>query len=152
MTSSDNIKTYTGSCHCGFLRYSIDIDLAEPKATKCNCSICLKLNILSLKIEPPSTLTLISPPTKDDPLLGNYTHGSKSIHFYFCKTCGVSAFYEGKYVTLDGTEVYTLNVNAVTLDPDQGIDLRQFKVQYWDGKASNWAAGARDEPYPGGSY
>ena len=151
MAATDATKTYTGGCHCGFLRYSAKLDLTDPRSTKCNCSLCLKLNTLSLKVVPPSHFTLQSPSSTDNSLLGNYTHGGKSIRYHFCKTCGVSCFSEGKY-TFDGKEVEVLGINAVTLDPDQGIDLREFKVQYWDGKGNNWAAGLKDVPYPGGCY
>jgi hypothetical protein len=151
-TTTSATKTYTGGCHCGYIRYSVQLDLTEPKAFKCNCSICIKLNALGVEITPPSDFTLQSPSTTDDPNLGDYTHGNKSIHYYFCKTCSVICFVQGGYVTYDGKTVEFLKLNAVTLDPDQGIDFRKFKTQYWDGKHDNWAAGTKDEPYLGGCY
>jgi hypothetical protein len=51
----------------------------------------------------------------------------------------------------DGKEFYSVNV--LTLDQGQGegqVDLTKFKMLYWDGKGENWAAGAKDHPYPGG--
>jgi hypothetical protein len=151
MTTTSATKTYAGGCHCGSLRYSVQLDLTEPKATKCNCSICLKINILSLKVEPAPNFTLLSPSSTENENIGDYTHGGKSIHYYFCKICGVSCFSKGKY-TLEGKDVQIFSTNAVTLDPDQGIDYREFKIQYWDGKQDNWTAGLKDKPYLGGCY
>ena len=39
---------YTGSCHCGSIKFEIDSDL--EKIVQCNCSICIKRNAKMIMI------------------------------------------------------------------------------------------------------
>jgi hypothetical protein len=80
-----------------------------------------------------------------------YQFAAKSQHHHFCDKCGIHVFGYGSYVW-EGEEVKTFSINAVTLDPDQGVDFREFKIGYWDGKTGNWEAGMGEKPYPGGTY
>ena len=42
-------------------------------------------------------------------------------------------------------------LNLVTLDqPQEGLDLSVFRIQYWDGRRDNWKSGCKEEPWPGG--
>lgn len=146
-------KTYTGGCHCGFLRYSVELDLTDAVGGKCNCSACLSRGILILDILPPSRFKLQSPHSLDDPQLGKYSPKGESgtFHFYFCKNCGVNCFYQEAY-KMKGNHPEWLRLNALSLDADQGLDFTKFKMEYWDGKNNNWNAGPKDVPYPGGSF
>jgi len=115
-----------------------------------NCSICLKTNRLSVQVPNPDTqFHLISPGSLSD--VPEYQFNSKSQHHHFCDKCGIHPFSYGSYVW-EGKEVKNFSINAVTMDPDQGVDLRAFKVSYWDGKGENWGAGMAEKPYPGGAY
>ncbi|KAE9371932.1 hypothetical protein N431DRAFT_426495 [Stipitochalara longipes BDJ] len=145
-------KTYTGGCHCGFIRYSLNLDLTDTVGGKCNCSSCLSRGLLILDVLPPSSFKLKSPSSLNDSQLGKYSPKGEggSFFFYFCKNCGVNVFYQARN-TSDKGEPEWLRINALSLDPDQGLDFTKFKMEYWDGKNNNWKAGPSDVPYPGGA-
>ena len=154
MASADpapaGVKTYTGSCHCGFFKYSFAQDLSKAEVAKCNCSICLKLNLLATSV-PAESFKLLAPASLDDPGVADYTWKSRSVHFHFCKTCGVTCYYTGDYISpMTNKRVEFTKINLVTIDQDQGVDMTAFAVKYWDGMNNNWAAGARNDPWPGG--
>ena len=48
------MKTFTGGCHCGDVRYQVDADLerasSEGKLLDCNCSMCAKKGIVHLMV------------------------------------------------------------------------------------------------------
>ena len=46
MTTEPGQKTFHGSCHCGFIKYTATLSqtqLDNPTAGRCNCTICLKV-------------------------------------------------------------------------------------------------------------
>ena len=43
-------QTYEGGCHCGRVRFRIEVDLEETAIGECNCSICTKKGILHLPV------------------------------------------------------------------------------------------------------
>ncbi len=146
-------KIYTGGCHCGMIRYSVEMDLTtDPVGGKCNCSSCLNRGILVLEVSPPSKFKLQSPPSLDNAQLGKYSPRGEAgtFHFYFCKTCGVNCFYQEAYKA-KGEYPEWFRLNALSLDPDQGLDFTKFRMEYWDGKNNNWE-GPGHVPYAGGTF
>jgi len=125
MASSD--KTYHGGCHCGYLRYSVELDLTHPVGERCNCSSCQNRGILILEVNPPSNFTLISPTSREDSKIGRYSPKGGSLHFFFCKACGVNCFYQGMSKEGDKETEY-LKINGLTLDSDKGVDFTKFKI------------------------
>jgi large subunit ribosomal protein L3e len=161
MSSAPAKKTYAGGCHCGAIRYEVSFDTSAPMVTRCNCSICHKKGYLSLKLPLASDLKLLSPITASSfpkpteltlvPPMGDYQFGGKSVHHYFCTTCGVHCFLRVDYTGEDGSEQMHLTLNALTLDQGQeGLDLREWKVKYVNKGGAEWAMG--DEPFEGGVW
>lgn len=123
------MKTYTGSCHCGDIRFECDIDLSVG-TSKCNCSICTKGRFWKT-IARSDAFRLL----QGRELLSDYTFGSHSIHHLFCRRCGVKPFGRGHMEELGG-EFYAVNV--VCLDNATDEELANAPVQYEDGRNNDW--------------
>ena len=125
-----------GSCHCGAVRFEVDIDINTP-ASRCNCTICTKLNVTA-SIVKPNEFTLL---TSED-ALSQYVWGGQISVRYFCKHCGTLCFARGHLDVLGGDYV---SVSMSTLDD---IEVSELNVIYWDGRHNNWMAGPRPAPWP----
>ena len=115
-------KTHTGGCHCGGVRFEVELDLAAPM-TECNCSICGKSGT-RLAFVPDHKFTLKS----GEEALRDYQFNKKHIHHLFCTTCGVRSFARG--AAPDGGMIYAVNVRCL-----DDVDLTPMTVQHFDGKS-----------------
>ncbi len=124
-------KTYTGSCHCGAVRYEVDLDLSQG-TFKCNCSICTKMRNW-LAVVKPDAFRLVAGESE----LGEYQFGKHTIHHLFCKRCGVSSFGWGQDPKIGG-KFYAIKVNC--LDDASIDDLVDAPVIVVDGRHDNFKA------------
>lgn len=112
---------HTGGCHCGAVRYEVNIDLDKP-VVACNCSICGKTGTL-LGFVPAAQFTLLS----GGEALTDYQFNKKVIHHLFCRICGIRSFARGE---LPGAGEMVA-VNARCLDD---VDLDKLTIRNYDGK------------------
>lgn len=117
----ENLKTYTGGCHCKKVRYEVKADLIQ--VGDCNCSFCSKTGNL-LAFVPEENFKLLS----GEDSLSDYQFNKKVIHHLFCKECGVRSFSRG--TGPDGSEMIALNVRCL-----DDIDITKFELVHFDGKS-----------------
>jgi hypothetical protein len=122
MRPMNDSKRYEGGCHCGAVRFDVQLDLTQPVVT-CNCSICARTGAL-LAFAPVAQFTLRS----GEEALTDYQFGKKNIHHLFCRTCGVRSFSRGKGP--DGKEMRAINVRCL-----EGVSLEGLKLYPFDGKS-----------------
>jgi hypothetical protein len=128
-------KKYTGSCHCGAVRFEVTLD--GTRGGRCNCSVCTKINPLS-GIVKPEAFTLLA----GEENLSTYEWGAKISKRHFCKSCGVHCFGRGFLAEVGGAYV---SVNMNTLDE---FDPATVTTIHWDGRNNNWEGGPRQQPWP----
>ena len=124
------LKTYSGGCHCGAIRFEADVDLAGG-TIKCNCSSCTKARSW-LVFAPAGRFRLVAgqefqadyqwtPPGRDQP----------TIQFHFCKTCGIRTPGRGELEAMGGV-FYAVQVPLLdNVDPEE---LAAAPIQYVDGR------------------
>jgi hypothetical protein len=125
------LKTYTGGCHCGAVRFEADLDISAGTG-KCNCTICTKMRLWSVNAFPEAFRLLAG---EGD--LADYRGAGNSVaHHTFCKHCGIRPFEWVDMPNMTGSKYY--NINIMCLD---GVDIDELMlapVAYYDGLNDNW--------------
>ncbi len=115
------MQKYTGSCHCGAVRYEAEADLSS--VITCNCSHCVMKGLLLVFI-PAEQFILLS----GEESLTEYLFNQKIIHHLFCKHCGVQSF--GRGTGKEGVPTVALNVRCL-----EGVDIANLSLRAYDGKS-----------------
>lgn len=119
-----SLKTYTGSCHCGAVRFEADLDLGEG-SNRCNCSYCAKARAWFAFAKGPERFRLL-----DGARVSEYRwipSGDAESHltFSFCSHCGVRTYAQGNLESLGGV-FHAVSVPALdlTIEERAAIPIR----------------------------
>lgn len=117
------MRIFTGSCHCGAIRFEIETELNT--AIKCNCSICKKKGALHHRV-PPERFKLLS----GEESLTLYQFDSKEAKHWFCKHCGIQPFSNPRAAP----SAYSVNINCLDeCETEQdSVEVRSFDGKNWE--------------------
>lgn len=116
-------RTVTGGCHCGAVRFEIDVP-PQVEVLDCNCSMCAKTGFLHLIVAKADFRLMTDPAALTD-----YRFNTGTAHHLFCATCGIKSF----YVPRSHPDSYSVNLRA--LDDSGAIEAT---ITSYDGR--NWEA------------
>jgi hypothetical protein len=115
------MKTMTGGCHCGRVRFRVTADL--DRVTECNCSMCGKKGFLHL-IVAPTQFELLS--GWDD--LTTYSFNTGVAKHTFCKHCGIHSF----YVPRSDPDKIDVNVRCLDNIEVESLAVKKFDGRHWE--------------------
>ncbi len=107
-------KTYTGACHCGDVRFEVDMVLDHVRV--CDCSICRKRGALIHRVAE-DDLRILSPLQS----LTLYQWHTETAKDYFCPRCGILPFRRPR----TAPEMWAVNVRCL-----DGVDLALIRVDH----------------------
>ncbi|MEO3389277.1 GFA family protein [Mesorhizobium sp. CAU 1741] len=113
---------HSGSCHCGEVRFQVEVDLANP--ITCNCSYCQRRGSI-LAFTPAQNFELEA----GDGSLSEYRFNTNKIQHLFCSTCGMESFARGAMP--DGTEMVAVNVRCL-----EDVNIAALTPTQHDGRSS----------------
>lgn len=112
---------YTGSCHCGNVKFEVEGELKG--AMQCNCSICSRKGSL-LWFVPRSAFHLLTPETN----AATYTFNKHIIKHRFCRSCGIHPFAYG--TDPKGNDMAAINIRCL-----ENVELETIPVKQFDGRS-----------------
>jgi hypothetical protein len=122
-------RAYRGGCHCGALRFEVDLDLAAG-TLRCNCSYCAKSRFWIARTEP-SDFSASGEPTE-------YLGRNPVAHHFFCSRCGIHVYDRVDVPNMLGRPY--VNVSVACLDDVSVDELIAAPLRYGDGLHNDWAS------------
>ncbi|MCM8557212.1 GFA family protein [Sphingomicrobium sediminis] len=123
----------TGGCHCGAVRFEVELPDEPVEAWHCNCSICSTTGYLHIFV-PHEQFTLL----EGREALQSYRFGTRAAEHLFCRHCGTKSFYQPR------SHPEAWSVHAKCLDTEIRLDVVEFDGRNWEKNRAAMDAGEGD--------
>ena len=90
-----------GQCHCGGVKFTVELSDGLEKPVRCNCSMCGMKGAVMVFAELGSITV-----TEGEDLLSTYQFHSNVAKHHFCSRCGIHLFHQRHF----NPEQYGVNV------------------------------------------
>lgn len=124
-----DLLTHTGGCHCGEVRFEVQLP-PSFEVEDCNCSICAMSGNIHV-IVPAARFKLLS----GADMLSEYTFNSGAAKHRFCKRCGVKSF----YVPRSNPDGFAVTWRCIDDWPTLDATVSAFDGQNWEANAGRLA-------------
>lgn len=111
------MKTMNGQCHCGTVKFSVELSDGLNTARRCNCSYCRMRGAITVSA-PHNGITVLEGKEK----LTEYRFNTREAAHYFCSVCGIYTFHRRRS---DPTQ---FGVNVACLDGVSPFDFPEVTV------------------------
>jgi hypothetical protein len=123
-------RRYSGSCHCGAVRFRFTSE-AITSGYRCNCSICIRKGIVVSPQYIPSEAFELD----GEEALAVYQFGDRALYHYFCKTCGISPMTRVANLPADYRGRARIGDRRVNLGCIDGLDPLALEIEILDGRS-----------------
>lgn len=111
---------YSGSCHCGAVRFEIEAQISE--LVTCDCSLCRKKNAVMTKVHE-SAFRLLAGENR----LSLYKWNSQVAQHFFCSLCGIYTFHRKRaqpdHYSINAACLDDFDMASLPVRPTAGLDM-----------------------------
>jgi hypothetical protein len=111
------VETRIGTCHCGAVRFEVDLEEGLSSLRRCNCSLCRRKGAIMASV-PVERLRVVAGFDK----LTLYQWNTRQARHYFCSVCGIYTHHQRRsnpreygfnVACIDGVDPFVLGPIAV---------------------------------------
>ena len=134
MKTAPATATHKGGCHCGAVRFEVDLP-ERFEVEDCNCSICAMSRNTHV-IVPASRFRLL----RGEDELTEYRFNTGTARHLFCRICGIKSF----YIPRSNPDGFAVTWRCLDAWEKLDVEINAFDGQNWEANASALAHKSKD--------